>query len=89
MSDYTPTTDELRDVWADRYDGENSWADSAEKAGYEAEFDRWLAQHDAEIVKATEERIIALLESDCRPNDHDYINGCNCDVIALIKGENE
>ena len=26
------------------------------------EFDRWLEQHDAEVAKATEERIIKLLE---------------------------
>jgi hypothetical protein len=36
------------------------------------------------------ERIINLLENPkCKPNDHDYINGCNCDVIAIIKGENK
>jgi hypothetical protein len=34
------------------------------------------------------ERILLLLGTKCKPNDHDYINGCNCDVIALIKGEN-
>jgi len=35
-----------------------------------------------------EDRIIKLLENpNCKPNDHDYNGGCNCDVIALIKGE--
>ena len=35
-----------------------------------------------------EDRIIKLLKnSNCKPNDHDYNGGCNCDVIALIKGE--
>lgn len=36
------------------------------------------------------ERIIKLLENPkCKPNDHDYNGGCNCDVIARIKGENK
>ena len=35
-------------------------------------------------------RIISLLENpNCKPNDHDYNGGCNCDAIALIKGENK
>jgi hypothetical protein len=37
---------------------------------------------------AERERIIKLLENPkCKPNDHDYNDGCNCDAIALIKGE--
>ena len=41
-------------------------------------------------VMEERERIIKLLENpNCKPNDHDYNNGCNCDVIALIKGENK
>jgi hypothetical protein len=40
-------------------------------------------------VNDERERIIKLLEnSNCKPNDHDYNGGCNCDVIALIKGDN-
>jgi hypothetical protein len=36
------------------------------------------------------ERIIKLLENlRCKPNDHDYNGGCNCDAIALIKRENK
>jgi hypothetical protein len=36
------------------------------------------------------QRIIKLLENPkCKPNDHDYSDGCNCDAIALIKGENK
>ena len=35
MSDYTPTTEELRDAWA-------SWSDAYE------EFDRWLAEVKAQ-----------------------------------------
>ena len=40
-------------------------------------------------VQVERERIIKLLETDCKPNDHDYINGCNCDITAAIKGENK
>ena len=40
-------------------------------------------------VNDERERIIKLLENlNCKPNDHDYNGGCNCDVIALIKGDN-
>lgn len=47
MSDYTPTTDEVREAWADsRWDpfGERKWSDHA------AEFDRFLAAHDREVA---------------------------------------
>ena len=39
-------------------------------------------------VREERERIIKLLETNCKPNDHNYTTGCNCDAIALIKGEN-
>jgi len=39
-------------------------------------------------VIAERRRIIKLLENgNCKPNDHDYNGGCNCDVIALIQKE--
>jgi hypothetical protein len=41
-------------------------------------------------VSDERERIIKLLENPkCKPNDHDYNDGCNCDAIALIQGENK
>lgn len=44
MSDYTPTTDDVRMGWADLR------AETVQEGLLaEAEFDRWLAQHDAEI----------------------------------------
>ena len=49
------------------------------------EFDRWLEQHDAEVVKATEERIIKLLEE--QNNDEMSFEYQNY-LIELIKGEN-
>lgn len=49
MSEYTPTTDEVREAyrrWKYRFD--------SEKGG--PEFDRWLATHDAEVAaRALEE----------------------------------
>ena len=47
--------------------------------------------HDYNLgVEDEQERIIKLLENpNCKPNDHDYSGGCNCDVIAIIKGENK
>jgi len=67
---------------------------------FAAEFDRWLEQHDADVVKATEERIIKLLEEH-QPSELGQEFGiypCTCgydspDIdlsqhhIALIKGE--
>ena len=44
----------------------------------------------SEATLRERERIIKLLQNEnCKPNDHDYNGGCNCDVIALIKGENQ
>jgi hypothetical protein len=43
MSDYMPTTEEVRDEYSDH----GSWVDK--ESGEEA-FDRWLAAHDAEIA---------------------------------------
>jgi hypothetical protein len=55
---YTPTTEEVRARYA------------ADEFGYSAapddpcpEFDRWLAEHDAEAAKAERERAINLLKT--------------------------
>ena len=63
------------------------------------EFDYWLNQHDLEVAKATEERIIKLLEySYCPlPEKWHLENLQTCfgycgnteDYIALIKGERQ
>ena len=63
MSDYTPTTDEVRDRYA--------WGRS--DVGYvsydeaEAEFDLWLVAHDATVrdvhEKAVRERIVRAIEA--------------------------
>lgn len=43
MSDYTPTTEEIRERWMN-FDGGPDVSDAAE-------FDRWLAAHDAEVLR--------------------------------------
>lgn len=43
MSDYTPTTEEVRNAYGvQRYD-------QAFERGYKPEFDRWLAERDAKV----------------------------------------
>lgn len=98
MSDYTPTTEEVREEYADC---------TAGMYDAYAEFDRWLAEVKAEAFAqgrdsqrdhsehVERERIIALLESlkrpvacceDCRPHNEDG-NNYLANLIALIKGE--
>lgn len=90
-----PTYNEVRD-WYMGY-GVKGRAELAEVEGNA--FDRYLLERDAKVAKATEERIIKLLEEHM-PNssDHDFV-GCECEyptnnwynnhLIALIKGENK
>ena len=44
MTDYTPTTEEMRE-WHVRADH----AGNKSRSEYEAEFDRWLEAHDREV----------------------------------------
>jgi hypothetical protein len=93
MSDYTPTTVEVGDAYdsfmiefKNDYTGDN-------------QFDRWLAEHDAEVAKAERERIVVLLNGfrerlydDANDSDDpawdieraEAVETC----ITLIKGEN-
>lgn len=49
-----------------------------------------LEDYKRQAAQDERDRIIKLLENpNCKPNDHDYNGGCNCDVIVFIKGENE
>ena len=59
MSEYTPTTDDVREVyaWADGYPYEG-----AVDPRLEARFDRWLTAHEAETrTAALEEAALALI----------------------------
>ena len=65
MSIYTPTTQEVRN----RYVFGTYWENDGDTSGGDnAPFNRWLAQHDAEVAKATEERFIELLEDPATMN---------------------
>ena len=75
MSDYIPTTDEVRDGY---YSPRESY-----EPDHNAEFDRWLAQHDNEIAAKAEERIIKLLEV-WWETDQELE-----ELIDIIKGENK
>lgn len=44
MSDYTPTTDEMRRAWS-------FWTTAPTREEADAESGRWLAQHDAEVAR--------------------------------------
>lgn len=48
MSDYTPTTDEVREDFAYPWE-----AHKQDRPARLAAFDRWLAQHDAKVRTAT------------------------------------
>ena len=61
MSDYTPTTEQVREAWSDRYSSEWGFAYREETEMYDAEFDRWLAQHDAEVAEKEKQRIVAAI----------------------------
>lgn len=81
------STENIRHMFA------SQWVDA------ELTFDRWLEQHDAEVAKATEERIIKLLEEDAiawspqcsLPLDIEHCQYCAERVLLIesIKGENE
>jgi hypothetical protein len=47
MSKYQPDTDDVRDQYALDFDGLPYWSTNMNYA----EFDRWLAAHDAEVFK--------------------------------------
>jgi hypothetical protein len=80
MTDYTPTTDEVRDWYGD----DVTDADRAWELAKRAEFDRWLAAHDKEVLDRAVERVQEL---GCNDN-------CGCSITipnatAAIRGEGE
>lgn len=60
MSDYTPTTEEVKNFYSERMSvsGYFEWSPSAN-----AEFDAWLAQNNAEVASDAKQRIINWLDS--------------------------
>ena len=88
MSDYIPTTEDVRDAYS---------SESTDSTYANRMFDAWLAQYKAKIVAKTEERIIKLLEPYANAKCDEYCSyRCECygkyeaqEFIALIKGENK
>ncbi len=69
MSDYTPTTENIRSCYVyatEGYDGGLAIPEQQSKA----EFDRWLAAHDAEVAsKAWDEGVSVALNHAIRNED--------------------
>lgn len=61
MSEYTPTTEEVR----------NDWASGIDPAGRRAEFDRWLAEVKAQAWEEGQDaELERLAEEPPRPNPY-------------------
>lgn len=80
MSEYTPTTDAVRQAYAQRYVEQVEYT----TVGY-SEFDRWLAAHDAEVRSGvvaeepeweygTRRPVTDGWESGDRYGEHEYID---------------
>ena len=90
MSDYTPTTEEVRNaIWLLKH------LDTPVALPDEAGFDRWLAEVKAQERKAERERTIKLLEDTPATRTTWIDDGISVyaldkdDFIALIKGEEQ
>jgi hypothetical protein len=89
MTDYTPTTDEVRAFFRVRY------AIVFDKSPADAEFDRWLAAHDKEVLDKAIERVLTR----CKDEQHNVYGYGHREVIppcpmclpaiAAIRGEGE
>lgn len=56
MTNYTPTTEDVRDVWLDAMTETSEYFDALRPAEALARFDRWLETHDREVAaKALED----------------------------------
>ena len=72
MSDYTPTTKEVREDYAL---GRNEVVGAGWYDQHRAEFDRWLAAHDAEVTAKALERGVDELGVYVGDEDGDYWTG--------------
>lgn len=82
MSEYTPTTGHIRDFWATG----GTYIPAAKGQSYEecfSEFDRWLAEREAEVAKAERKRIIEKVKA--YATDRHFIGVWI--VLDIIKGE--
>lgn len=70
MTDYTPTTEEVRDAF--------SWRDGVGGQSYEQQFDRWLAEVKAQARKAEREYLIQYLQSEIKSANEWSEENKNC-----------
>lgn len=80
MSDYTPTTDEVRACYSYR-------ADWQSQEDVEA-FDRWLAEHDAEVLREAGQRAYEWWMNP-KPIAGMTDEDIACDLAAAARGEGE
>lgn len=79
MNSYIPSTADIRHGYSLR---------RPDKKNANHMFDLWLKSYRAKQIAEAEQRIIKLLEADCKDGFGDNIQGCSHEVaIALIKGE--
>lgn len=57
MSDYTPTTEDIRNAYMSGDWNDNPTDDDAMKRHFAAKFDRWLTAHDAEVRADEREKV--------------------------------
>ena len=89
MSDWTPTTEQVRDGY--RYDAEYEYHNplSTEHVRLGRAFDRWLAAHDAQVRAEERERIaqaivdeLARTTATARPEACEYADEGYCHTEA-------
>lgn len=66
MSEYTPTTEQIRDNYVE---GMNAFYGERGASEYHDQFRRWLASHDAEVRASERERIIQDMQERSHPDD--------------------
>lgn len=85
MSDYTPTTEDIR---------RNNWLGtplrSSDGIRENASFNRWLAKHTKEVRAKRDQELVEAINELPRTQIGDYILGLlGVDEDALIKGESQ
>lgn len=83
MSDYTPDLEDVRDFYRDGRDGMAS-ADFLNGEHPFAEFDRWLAAHDAEVYRRGREDAALAISRVLLANDG---TGISAELLAAARGD--
>lgn len=82
MTDNTPTTDEIRELWGNR--GFPRWTSPGQALAWKAEFDRWLTEERAKAFQsgwaaAQTAKVAAVTRG---KHEHDFYDQCACGVAA-------